>query len=105
MQGTLRVRRQLPVVMYARQRLRTRKAGAEDGAAQDDSGVVGRKGEGAVRAEVRRGQLAGRDEGIVFAVGDFLSSCEMTESDWDFAKREGIVAEVNWWLNQQEEGR
>ena len=46
-----------------------------------------------------------RDEGIVFAVGDFLSSCEMTESDWDFAKREGIVAEVNWWLNQQEEVR
>ena len=46
-----------------------------------------------------------RDKGIVFAVGDFLSSCEMTESDWDFAKRESIVAEVNWWLNQQEEGR
>ena len=46
-----------------------------------------------------------RDEGLTFAVGDFLSSCEMTESDWDFAKREGIVAEVNWWLNQQEEGR
>ena len=46
-----------------------------------------------------------RDEGLTFAVGDFLSSCEMTESDWDYAKREGIVAEVNWWLNQQEEGR
>lgn len=46
-----------------------------------------------------------RDEGITFAVGDFLSSCEMLESDWDFAKREGIVDEVNWWLNQAEEGR
>ena len=45
------------------------------------------------------------DEWLTFAVGDFLSSCEMTESDWDYAKREGIVAEVNWWLNQQEEGR
>lgn len=46
-----------------------------------------------------------RDKGLTFAIGDFLSSCEMTESDLDFAKREGIVAEVNWWLNQQDEGR
>ena len=46
-----------------------------------------------------------RDEGLAYAVGDFLSSCEMTESDWDYAKREGIVDEVNWWLNQSVEGR
>ena len=46
-----------------------------------------------------------RDQGLTFEIGDFLSYCEMTESDWYFAKREGIVAEVNWWLNQQEEGR
>lgn len=46
-----------------------------------------------------------RDEGLAYAVGDFLSSREMTESDWDYAKREGIVDEVNWWLNQSEEGR
>ena len=44
-----------------------------------------------------------RDEGITFAVGNFLSSCEMLESDCDFAKREDIVSEVNWLLNQSKE--
>lgn len=31
------------------------------------------------------------DEGRVYAIMDYLSSCEMTAEDWEFAKREGIT--------------
>lgn len=31
-----------------------------------------------------------KDEGLVYAIQDYLSSCEMTVEDWEYAKRTDI---------------